>query len=164
VPQAYGTGRAWLFRTNNYTDFYVAMDLVNWNDDTNQAMVLLARGSGFDDTLGVGYPPGLGTVNGYVCNYDNKQDGTGAGDRRGGEFQINVVSGESPATVAAAEVTLVPGHTYRQVFKGVGSTLTAQLYDIEDLTRPIVTITADDSTYASGKAGIVTFHRDDDVH
>jgi len=164
VPQAYGTGRAWLFRTNDYTDFYVAMDLVNWNDETNQAIVLLARGSGFDDTLQPGYPPGLGTVNGYVCNYDNKQDGTGSGDRRGGEFQINVVNSESPSTLAAAEVTLIPGHTYRQVFKGVGSTLTGQLYDIEDLSKPIVTIVADDASFTSGKSGIVTFHRDDDVH
>src|SRR6516164_7736989 len=44
VPQTYGTGRAWLFRTNDYDDIYVAMDLVNWNDATNQALVLLARG------------------------------------------------------------------------------------------------------------------------
>src|SRR5262245_23783837 len=37
-PQAYGTGRAWLYRTNIYSDFYVAMDVVNWNNATNQAL------------------------------------------------------------------------------------------------------------------------------
>ncbi|HEY5914106.1 MAG TPA: hypothetical protein VJA21_26255 [Verrucomicrobiae bacterium] len=164
VPQAYGTGRAWLFRTNDYTDFYVAMDLVNWNDSTNQALVLLARGTGFDDApLGI---PGLGAVNGYVANYDNAQDGDTAGDRYGGELQINKVTSESPDTIAAAEVTLIVGHSYRMVFKGVGTILTAQLYDLEDLSTPIHTIMADDATspYLSGKSGIVTFSRDDTIH
>jgi len=165
VPQAYGTGRAWLFRTNVYTDFYVAMDLLNWNDATNQAMVLLARATGYDDApLGI---PGLGAVNGYVCNYDNLQDGQTAGDRLGGEFQINVVTSEDPnPTICASEVTLTPGHTYRMIFKGSGFTLTGQLYDIEDLTSPIATMTAADPTtsWTSGVSGIVTFNREDSVH
>lgn len=163
-PQAYGTGRAWLYRTNDYSNFYVAMDLVNWNNQTNQALVLLARASGFDETLGPGFPPGLGTTDGYVCNYDNVQDGTGSGDRLGGEFQINVMTGESPFTLAAAEVTLTPGHTYRMTFQGTNTILTGQLYDIEDLSAPIVTIVVDDATYPSGKSGIVTFHRDNNTH
>src|SRR5215471_3614795 len=103
VPQSYGTGRAWLFRTNDYSDFYVAMDLVNWNDATNQSLVLLARGGGFDDApYGV---PGLGAVNGYVVNYDPAQDGTSSADRFGGELQINLINNESPSTIAAAETT-----------------------------------------------------------
>lgn len=163
VPQTYGTGRAWLFRTNDYTDFYVAMDIVNWNDTTNQAMVLMARGTGFDATL-PGVPvPGLGTVNGYVANYDNLQAGDASGDRYGGEFQINRVTGESPTTIAAAEVTLTPGRSYRLVFAGVGSTLTASIYDLADLIAPIATITAQDATYPAGKCGIVTFSRDDNI-
>jgi hypothetical protein len=163
-PQAYGTGRAWLFRTNDYTSFYVAMDIVNWNDGTNQAIVLLARASGFDETLGAGFPPGLGTTDGYVCNYDNVQDGTGPGDRLGGEFQINMVVGENPITLAAAEVQLTVGKSYRQIFTGTNTTLVGQLYDLEDLTKPIVTIVVEDNTYASGKSGIVTFHRDSGTH
>ncbi len=163
-PQQYGTGRAWLFRTNDYDDFYVAMDIVDWNDITNQAIVLLARGTGFDDTLFPGAPPGLGTVNGYVANFDNLQDGDLSGDRFGGEFQINRVVSEGPSTIAAAEVTLIRGHGYRMTFKGVGSSLTAQLYDLEDLMTPIATIVRDDANYPSGKCGIVTFHRDDTTH
>ncbi len=163
-PQAFGTGRAWLFRTNIYSDFYVAMDVVNWNNATNQAIVLLARATGYDDVLAPGFPPGLGTVNGYVCNYDNAQDGDGPGDHLGGQFQINNVTGEAPATIAAANVTLKQGHTYRLVFNGVGPTLTGRIYDFEDLTQPIVTIVAQDSTYLSGVSGIVTFHRDDSVN
>jgi len=164
VPQTYGTGRAWLFRTNDYNDFYVAMDIVNWNDATNQATVLLARGTGFDDQMNPLLPPGLGTVNGYVANYDNAQAGDTAGDRYGGEFQINKVTSESPDTIAAAEVTLIVGHSYRIIFKGVGATLTAHLYDLADLGAPIHTIVANDATYPTGKCGIVTFSRDDNIH
>ncbi len=164
APQAYGTGRGWIYRTNDYTDFYVAMDLVNWNDATNQAMVLLARGTGFNDTPLAPFLPGLGAVNGYVLNYDNRQDGQNPGDRNGGELQINNITGEGPSTLAAAEVTLTPGHTYRMVFKGVGTTLTGQVYDVEDLTKPIATIVGEDTDYSSGKSGIVTFCREDIIH
>lgn len=164
LPQAYGTGRAWLFRPQVYSDFYVAMDVVDWNNSTNQAIVLLARASGFDETAGPGFPPGLGTTDGYVANYDNAQDGTGAGDRRGGQFQINRISDEGPRTIAAADITLVPGRSYRMTFTGVSTRLTARIYDYYDLTRPLVTIEADDSEYASGASGIVSFHRDDGVH
>ncbi len=163
--QAYGTGRAWMFRTNDYTDFYVAMDIVNWNDTTNQALVLLARSKGFDDILNPLLPiPGLGKVCGYVANLDNLQDGDTAGDRYGGEFQINTVTNEAPTPIAAAQVTLIVGHGYRMVFKGVGSILTAQLFDLEDLSSPIHTIVANDVAWPSGKCGIATFSRDEKTH
>jgi hypothetical protein len=163
-PQAYGTGRSWIFRPDIYTDFYVAMDLVDWNNATNQALVLLGRASGYNDVLAPGFPPGLGTVDGYVCNYDCLQDGDGPGDRLGGQFQINRITGEAPSTIAATDITLTPGHSYRMALKGVGSILTAMIYDYEDLSKPIVTISADDATYTSGVSGIVTFHRDDTTH
>jgi hypothetical protein len=163
-PQAYGTGRAWLFRTNEYADFYVAMDLVGWNDNTNQAAVLLARATGYDDTLGDGFPPGLGTVSGYVCNYDNAQDGDGPGDRRGGQFQINTVINEGTRTLCAAEITLKTNKTYRMIFKGQGTSLSAKIYDYEDLSTPLIEIAAVDDTFPSGVCGIVSFHRNDSVH
>lgn len=164
LPQAYGTGRTWTFRPEVYSNFYVAMDLVNWNNETNQAMVLLARASGMDESAQPGFPPGLGTTDGYVANYDNAQDGTGANDRRGGQFQINRIDDEGPGTLAAADITLVPGRSYRMTFQGVGTSLTAKIYDLQDLTRPLVTINAEDNSYASGTSGIVSFHRDDGVH
>lgn len=162
--QDYGTGRAWLFRTNIYTDFYVALDLVDWNNSTNQAMVLLARASGYDDSLGAGFPPGLGTVSGYVCNYDNAQAGDGLTSRRGGQFQINLVQNEGTLTLCAADITLKAGHRYRLVFRGVGANFSGHVYDYLDLTRPLVSIYAEDSTYSSGACGIVTYHRNGKVH
>ena len=65
-----------------------------------------------------------------------------------------------PNTLATADVTLIPGKVYRIVFQGVGSLLTGQLYDLEDLSAPIVTIPAEDSAYPSGVSGLVSFSRD----
>lgn len=159
IPQAYGTGRAWLFRTNLYTDFYVAVDLVAWNNTTNQALVLLARASGYDDVLQAGFPPGLGTVDGLVCNYDCAQWGDGATSRRGGQFQINLVTNEATRTVSAVDLTLVPDRAYRQIFKSDGPTLIAQIYDLEDLTAPIVTVRTNAESWTSGVSGLVSYHR-----
>lgn len=160
-----GTARAFVYRTNDYTDFYVAVDLVAWNNGLDQALVLLARGTGLTNQLspcplGGTCPPGFGTASGYVCNWDVNQDGVTAGDFRGGQFQINTVNGEAPSTIAAAYATPVPGKVYRMVFKGVGTLLTAQLYDLEDLSAPIVTIQANDGTYSEGVSGVVSFSRD----
>ena len=160
-----GTARAFVYRTNDYTDFYVAVDLIAWNNGLDQALVLLARGTGLTNQLspcplGGTCPPGFGTASGYVCNWDVNQDGATAGDFRGGQFQINTVNGESPSTIAAAYATPVPGKVYRMVFKGVGTLLTAQLYDLEDLTAPIVIIQADNGAYTEGVSGVVSFSRD----
>ena len=78
-----GTARAVSYRTNVYTDFYVAVDLVNWDNSLNQALVLLGRASGLTSTLSPcplpgPCPPGFGTLNGYICNYDCNQNGAKA--------------------------------------------------------------------------------------
>lgn len=160
-----GTARAFIYRTNDYTDFYAAVDILSWDNNLDQALVLLARATGLTNQLspcplGGTCPPGFGTASGYVCNYDCNQDGATAGDFRGGQFQINIVTGESPSTIAAANVTLVPGKAYRLVFTGVGTVLTGQIYDLEDLSGPIVTIQANDGTYTEGVSGLVSFSRD----
>src|SRR5439155_18467739 len=71
-------------QTNNYTDFYVAVDVANWVVE-DQALVVLGRWT-------PGGAAGLAEAAGMICNYDVAQDGDTAGDRNGGEFQINVVT------------------------------------------------------------------------
>jgi hypothetical protein len=159
-----GTARSLVYRTNIYTDFYAAVDLVNWDNSLNQALAVLGRASGLTDVLSPcplpACPPGFGTVNGYICNYDCNQAGAGATDVRGGEFQINRVDAESATTLASAGVSLIPGKSYRMILSGVGTLFTAQLYDLEDLSAPLVTIQATDSTYTSGPCGLIAFSRD----
>lgn len=159
---------ALLYRDDIYTNFYMALDIVDWpGTDKNQAIVLLARanltGNPVDTT-------------GIIMNYDASQYGENATDRRQGQLQINMVTNNPPfgtKTLAIAEVTFVPGRPYRLVFEGVGSHYTAKAYDLHDLTRPIVTIEADDDIqgplpgsvvfegggFKSGKCGFLSFSR-----
>lgn len=148
------------FRDEVYTDFVVAVDLVEWQGtDKNQAFVLQGRGN-------IGANPATGAS--MIANYDTSQYGENPTDRRQGQFQINFVNpGFATLTVAAAEVTLQPGRSYRVIFKAVGPDYTAMIYDHEDFTKPLVTLQANDVTQASGnftpftsgKVGILGFSR-----
>lgn len=141
-----------LFPSNVYSDFYVAVDLVNWVIE-DQAIVLFAR-----FTPGGSF--GLDGGQGMILNYDAAQAGENPGNRQGGEFQINLVSpGFNATTIAKCEMTFEPGRSYRLVFQGVGTLYTAQVYDFEDLTTPLVTLQGDDSTYTSGLSGILSYSR-----
>ena len=161
-----GTARALTYRTNEYSNFYVSVDVVNWNDTLNQALVLIGRMSGQTNVLSPcplpTCPPGFGTLGGYICNYDPKQSGSGATSAKLGQFQINKVVNEGAVnpSLAAANVTLTPGKSYRLILKGVADLITAQIYDLEDLSAPLVTIQNTDSTYTTGVSGLISFSRE----
>jgi len=70
-------------QTNTYTDFYVALDVVAWAE-LDQALVLLGQWT----PAGAA---GLAEGTGMILNYDVLQDGEGAGDRKGGQLQINAI-------------------------------------------------------------------------
>ena len=143
VPNA-GPARAFSYRTNVYDNFYVAVDVVGWDNSLNQAFGFLIRASNI----------ALGQTTGYVMNYDPNQ---GAGGR--GQFQINSITNEAPTTIAAANISLDPTHRYRFVMTGVASTLTAKIYDFLDLTTPLVTISTEDSQFPQGVLGVFDFSR-----
>ncbi|HZR15823.1 MAG TPA: hypothetical protein VFE51_00730 [Verrucomicrobiae bacterium] len=150
------------YRTNEYDDFYVAVDIASWpGTDKNQAAVMFARMT--DASTGTVVPDqNPGAAQGVICNYDTSQYGENPGDRRQGQFQINLVNpGFNATTLADAEITLVPGRPYRLVFRGVGFHYTGMVYDWNDLTAPLVTIEADDSTlsFSSGACGILAYSR-----
>ena len=106
-----------IYRTNVYTDFYMAVDLTEWGGESkNQAIVLIARYNGLSANN-----PASGF--GIICNYDCNQHGENAGDRRQGQLQINTVAPNFvTSTKAVAEFTLVVGRPHRLIFKGVGTT------------------------------------------
>ncbi len=148
------------YRTNEYTDFYMAIDIAGWpGTDKNQAMVMFARMT--ESTTGtVVNNQNPATAQGMICNYDASQYGENPGDRRQGQFQINVVNaGFNTKTLAVAEITFVPGRPYRLVFQGVGTHYTARAYDWNDLTTPLVSIEADDGTFTTGACGLLGFSR-----
>ncbi len=135
-----------------YTDFYVALDVVSWAE-LDQALVLLGQWT-------PGGSDGLSQGTGMILNYDVLQDGEGAGDRKGGQLQINSIApGFAASTKAAADITLEPGRPYRLTFQAVGTSYTGKVYDLHDLTTPLVTIQVDDSTYSTGRCGFLSFSR-----
>ena len=162
-PGAAPAANMW-YQTNDYISFYLAIDLVNWGGgNMDQAAVLFARLT--DATTGtVILDQNPANAQGVICNYDASQHGENPSDRRGGQFQINMVSaGFSTITLAAAEITFEPGRSYRIVFSGSGSPghFVAQAYDWNDLTTPLVTIQGDDSGlgYNHGGCGLLAFSR-----
>ena len=162
---------AMLYRDQVYTNFYMAVDVADWpGTEMNQAIVLVARAA---------LTANPAETTGVIMNYDASQYGENPGDRRQGQFQINMVTNDPPfgtKTLAVAEITLEPGRPYRLVFQGVGSHYIGKVYDHHDLTQPLVTIEADDqiqgmepgggdvyfeSGFMSGVSGLLSFSRED---
>ncbi|HOK76346.1 MAG TPA: hypothetical protein PLW35_01325, partial [Verrucomicrobiota bacterium] len=159
VPGAAPAVGMW-YRMQEYTDFYVALDIASWpGTDKNQAVVLFGR---LTDANTGDIPANLNpaSAQGVICNYDTSQYGENPTDRRQGQFQINVVNaGFATRTIAVAEITFEPGRPYRLVFKCEGYHYTAQAYDLHDLTRPLVTLESEDSSFDRGACGFLGFSR-----
>ena len=138
-PALVGPGRAGSYRTNQYSDFYVAADLINWNASVSQAFGLLGR------TADVG----LGQTDGYALTYQAASH----------NLNLTRFSNESPVTLPTGldSVTFVPGHTYRLVFLGRGSALEGRVYEWPDTLHPLIVITTTDATYPAGVCGLVMF-------
>jgi hypothetical protein len=145
-PTALGPARAGTYRSTSYTDFYISVDIVNWNDALPQAAGILAR---------VG-TPGLGTTTGYAFTWDRGTTST-SGDMDISRITAEAATGASGQQSANDSYHFVPGRTYRLVFIGRGSLLEGRLYEFPDLTTPKVIVTANDNTYPSGVSGLVVF-------
>jgi len=148
------------YRTNEYTDFYLAADFVNWAN-TNQTMALLARGpvvgSVFDDP---------GDAVGYLAQYNVAHNGDAPTDPRQGQLWISVLYPQFTMAqqLAIGDLTLDPGRSYRFVFTGVGFHFKVQVYDLLDLTRPLLQLEAEDveHTYPKGFCGLMSLSLNDE--
>lgn len=155
------------YRTNDYTDFFVSVDIASWPGTTkDQAFVLFGRmtSSAYGGIVIPDQNPG--DAQGVICNYNAQQDGEAPTDRLGGEFQINLVTAPfRTVTLGACELTLIPGRPYRMTFSGIGTHYTAQVYDWNDLTTPLVTLEADDPGFGfnHGACGILGLHRTEPI-
>src|SRR5258706_4791917 len=98
----FGPGRAGSLRPEQYGDnFYVAVDIVNWDDTLPQAAGILARVK----------DAGLGTTTGYAFTWsrDNVNSATD------GDVDISTITGEAPSGVSVTgsdRIHFEPGHTY----------------------------------------------------
>jgi hypothetical protein len=119
-----------------------AVDVVNFDPSLGQAFGLGTRVQNI----------GLGTTSGYALAYTTP---SGEGTPNG-EFTFSRVTNEVATDIGAvADLTLQAGRSYRIMLQAVGSSLTGQLFDLSDLTTPLATVNAMDSTYATGGAGVI---------
>ncbi len=141
-----GAGRAGSVRSELYTNFYIAVDLVNWDDTLPHACGILARVQ----------TPGLGTTTGYAFTWDRGNPASPTA----GDVDISKITGESPDGVLVTgndQIHLEPGKSYRFAFIGRGTRLEGRVYELPDTVTPKVTIIGDDSTYSFGTGGLVIY-------
>jgi hypothetical protein len=183
TDKRYDTARVAAVRTDTtYTDFYVAADLVDWNQSTYQEtndvyIGLIARASSIDNGLMTGVAM-LFAIN-YKTQHTNansvpptpERPSTGltaTGWIKGGDVATfpAALGGTGVVPSGLAYLTLDSGHRYRLILQGSGSGSTCMIkglvYDLQDLTRPLITISGDASAGAiygpvpaSGYSGLV---------
>jgi hypothetical protein len=151
-PSQLGPPRAGSFREDIiYTNFYIAVDIVNWDDTVRQAFGLLARVNN----------PGLGTTIGYAFTYDR---GSGV-TMTSGDTDLSAiicqpgVSCEIPTGIVTgpSAIHLDPTKDYRFVFIGQGPNLEGRIYELPNTSTPVLGIMGVDSRYESGYGGLVVY-------
>lgn len=146
APGAVGPARIGSLRPEVFSDFYISVDVVNWDDSLDQSFGPFAR---LTDV-------GLGTTKGYVMTYQ----------ARGKDIDISRVTGEAAERSVRdngdGDVTLVPGKSYRFAFIGKGALLIARVYELPDISNPIVEISGTDTEpYTSGINGLLVYDNSD---
>lgn len=144
-PASYGQGRAGSIRPGNLSDFYVAVDVVDWVDTHHQVMGVMARLSNI----------GPGTTSGYMFTHDRGNPAsTNSGD-------MDLVRLDNEAATVLSNITgkdgiyFDPTKDYRIEFIGVGTSLTGRVYELPEVSIPVLEITAEDGIYASGATGLL---------
>jgi hypothetical protein len=128
--------------SESYSIFYLAVDVVTWDNSLNEVFGLSARVSNSD--------PGAGTTDGYGFVYNTR----GAGSGQVGLIRID---NEDVTTLSAVALPLSPNQVYRFVFFGAPGQLNGQVFAATNLSIPLATLTASDSIYASGSVGLFVY-------
>jgi len=151
-----GPARTFSYPADNYTNFYVSVDLVDWSVATAQAIGLVARVSDV----------GPGTTDGYAFGI------AAGGVIFSGANYIRIlrlenestkdVFGSGPAGDSVMPIPdLDPLKDYRMVFMGNGTDLEGRLYELPNVTTPIAVVkgnTAGDAIiHTSGVSGMLGF-------
>jgi len=142
LPGVVGPGRVGSLRTDvTYTDFFLSVDILEWDPAADQAIGFIARVTNV----------GLGSTDGYAMTYD-----TG-----GGDFDLVSFTNEVPAQqvtlVGEDSVNMQPGQSYRYVFQGKGINFTIKVYRLPDTDTPIAEASGADATFTGGFCGLLAF-------
>lgn len=150
APTEAGPGRGSSLRSETYSNFYLAVDIVDWNNSLPQSAGLLARVQN----------AGLGTTTGYAFTWNR---GNPSSDTSG-DVDISRITREEPTEVSVGgsdRIHLEPGKKYRMVFIGRGENLEGRIYEYPDLVTPKLAVSGQDSgataPYLSGVGGLVIY-------
>jgi hypothetical protein len=126
-----------LFSASNYTDFYIEVDLLDWNNSIDQAVGILARIT----------TPGLQSTKGYAFTIQVTDT----------DISISRLDGEAPTDLNGSSKNFIPDPSkdYRMVFIGRGSHFIGRIYELPNVETPVITTEGDDVVYASGINGLV---------
>ncbi|MSR65943.1 MAG: hypothetical protein EXS24_01035 [Pedosphaera sp.] len=132
------TARVFAWRPDRlYTNFFVAADILAWgapNSTNGTIFGIFGRG--------INLASGLGDVVPLVVEPNRWYKGQGSS--RGNTTIWSLSGGDFLVPSAVADCTLAEGRAYRFVLTGVGNVFTGAIYDLEDLTRPVVSFRGDD--------------------
>lgn len=131
-----GPARAGSYREDaTYTDFYVSVDLIDWDAVEDQNIGILARMS----------QPGLGTLDGYAATCNPFE----------GKFYVSIILDEATdSNILDGDLVMNNSEDYRLVFQGDGMDLRFDIFNLTDLLNPIATLETSDPTYTDGFCGI----------
>lgn len=142
-------GRGGSLRSENYTNFFTSVDIVNWDDTRPQSVGLLAR-------IGTA---GFLTTTGYAFTWD-RGNPTNATAGTAGDVDVSALDGEVPrglTLTGSDRIHLNPGSSYRFVFIGRGPNFEGRVYQLPDTNTPLIQVTCSDPTYPSGASGLVIY-------
>lgn len=136
-PGTLGAGRAGSLRLDtNSGDFFTSVDIVAWDDNADQAFGLLSRIR----------EVGLGTTDGYGFLYVPADH----------NFEMERFDNEADHRIGPIiSITLDPARDYRITFAGTGDRFTGEVFDLADLTTPLLVLDATDGTYTTGVSGLL---------
>lgn len=131
----FGPARLALFAPTTYTQTVVSADLIAWSSARNIPGIIARAGN-----------IGLGTTRGYSFGFIPST----------GETAIHRLTGEIPTPISTVTfIPVIPGRSYRIVLICAGSNITGRIFDLTDLSTPVIELNAVDSTYTSGVTGIL---------
>ena len=141
----FGQARAGSYREESYEHFMAQVDVVNWNEATDQDIGILANAANF----------GLGKTTGYALTFDTSEQA----------IYISILDSEVPSTLGTSELDspLSPATGFRMIFTGIRGDLKGEIYALNKLDTPLAVVEVFDEVHAMGQCGVFASAGPDDA-
>jgi len=163
APGTVGPARVSSFPTNIFTNFYVSVDITDWNTNYSQVFGIVTRGGDFST---IGAP----TTRGYAFAYVNGAASAGGDNfiaifRIRNDAQTSGVPGTGTNVAELHGVNLDPTKDYRLVFIGQGNHMEGRVYELPNIDIPFAIVSANSTgqstIHTDGQSGLIAFNAAD---